>query len=464
MSSRRPVRLLVAIAVTLGLPALGRAETLGVAWRDNLDAAKIEAARTNRLLLLHFWTPSCGPCKVLDQQVLSQPQVGSAVERSYVPVKINADASPALARMFSIDRVPTEVVVTPQGNVVATLQTPNAPDAYVAQLENLARHYQQTTPGVGTPPQAVNSAYASIPQASAAAIPQARPAMVTTAAAQAPQNNPYVGAAPAATQQAYASPASPYGAPAVAAVGQGVSTQGAPQGGAVTGNVAATMPSNAMPRSYRDPAVATPPGAPAVGGAVAATSPVAPPAINSAYAGVGVATASAAAAVTPASQGSAAPYAAAPPQVGQVATAPAQVQPMQPPLPANCPPLGFDGCCPVTLKTQNRWAPGSTSFGAIHRGRTYLFAGDAERQQFLADPDSYSPVFAGLDPVLLLEQRQTVPGTRKYGFKYGNAFYLFSCAETWERFKASPQTYAAGVRQAMAKVDGAAGVGGTIRR
>jgi YHS domain-containing protein/thiol-disulfide isomerase/thioredoxin len=458
MSSRRHVRLLVAIAVTLCLPALGRAETLGVAWRDNLDAAKIEAARTNRLLLLHFWTPSCGPCKVLDQQVLSQPQVGSAVERSYVPVKINADASPALARMFSIDRVPTEVVVTPQGNVVATLQTPNTPDAYVAQLDNLARHFQQSTPGVGTPPQAVNSAYASIPQASAAAIPQARPTVVTPAAAQTPQNNPYVGAAPSATQQAYASP---YGAPAAGAVGQSVAMPGAPQVGAVTGGVAATMPSNAMPRSYRDPAVAATPGATAVGGAAAAASPVAPPAINSAYAGVAVAAPSVA---TPAPQGSAAPFAAAPPQVAQAATAPAQVQPMQPPLPANCPPLGFDGCCPVTLKAQNRWAAGSTAFGAIHRGRTYLFAGDAERQQFLADPDSYSPVFAGLDPVLLLEQRQTVPGTRKYGFKYGNAFYLFSCAETRDKFQASPHTYAAGVRQAMAKVDGAAGVGGTIRR
>ena len=137
---------------------------------------------------------------------------------------------------------------------------------------------------------------------------------------------------------------------------------------------------------------------------------------------------------------------------------------MQPPLPANVPPLGFDGCCPVTLKTLNKWTAGSTAFGAIHRGRTYLFAGETERQQFLADPDSYSPVFAGLDPVLLLDQRQTVPGTRKYGFKYGNAFYLFSCAETRDKFEASPHTYAAGVRQAMAKVDGVAGVGGTIRR
>jgi YHS domain-containing protein len=116
----------------------------------------------------------------------------------------------------------------------------------------------------------------------------------------------------------------------------------------------------------------------------------------------------------------------------------------------------------VTLKTLNQWAPGSTAFGLIHRGRTYLFVGDKERQQFWADPDAYSPVFAGYDPVLLLEKQQSVPGSRKFGFRYGGAFYLFSSAETMAKFEASPHTYAAGVRQAMARVDATSG--GVIRR
>jgi YHS domain-containing protein len=109
----------------------------------------------------------------------------------------------------------------------------------------------------------------------------------------------------------------------------------------------------------------------------------------------------------------------------------------------------------------NTWAMGNTQYGAIHRGRTYLFVGEEQRRQFLADPDSYSPVFAGYDPVLLLDNQQTVPGSRKYGFKYGNAFYLFSCAETRDKFQANKEAYAATVRQAMAKVDAASG---TVRR
>jgi YHS domain-containing protein len=138
------------------------------------------------------------------------------------------------------------------------------------------------------------------------------------------------------------------------------------------------------------------------------------------------------------------------------------VRPTQPPLPAGSPPVAFDGCCPVTLKLLNKWEQGSTQFGAIHRGRTYLFASDEQRKQFLANPDSFSPVFAGYDPVLLLDRQQSVAGSRKFGFRYGDAFYLFSSAETKARFEASPQTYAAGVRQAMARIDGTSG--GILRR
>ena len=170
MPSRPQLRHFIALVATLSPPLVAHAETIGIAWRTNVDAAKIEAAQSGRLLLLHFYTQSCGPCRLLDQNVLSQPQVGAAVERNYVPVKVDADASPALAHMFRIDRVPTEVVLTPEGNVLATLATPDNPDGYTAQLQNLAAHFRQTTPGAdrGSPTATVNSAYASLPMTASA--------------------------------------------------------------------------------------------------------------------------------------------------------------------------------------------------------------------------------------------------------------------------------------------------------
>jgi YHS domain-containing protein len=141
----------------------------------------------------------------------------------------------------------------------------------------------------------------------------------------------------------------------------------------------------------------------------------------------------------------------------QQQTAAAQAPPVKKPeqadLPAGSPPLCFDGCCPVTLKTLNKWAYGNPQFGAVHRGRTYLFTGPQQREQFLAAPDAYSPVFAGKDPVLLLDNQISQDGSREYGFRYGDEFYLFASKETKAKFEASHQTYAAGVRQAMSQLN-----------
>jgi YHS domain-containing protein/thiol-disulfide isomerase/thioredoxin len=118
-------------------------------------------------------------------------------------------------------------------------------------------------------------------------------------------------------------------------------------------------------------------------------------------------------------------------------------------LPAGAPPLGLDGCCPVTLVELKRWAKGDTQWGAIHRGRTYLFASSEAQRRFLANPDAYSPVIEGNDPVLALDNRQLVPGSRMLGVFFEKRVYLFSCEETLRRFEQNPKRYAAEIVQAM---------------
>ena len=101
------------------------------------------------------------------------------------------------------------------------------------------------------------------------------------------------------------------------------------------------------------------------------------------------------------------------------------------------------------MKRQWQWAQGDIRYGAEHRGRTYLFASQACQQEFLANPDSYSPVLSGMDPVLHLEQMQSVPGKRQYALEYKGQFYLFSNEQTLNRFWQNADQYTAGVQQAM---------------
>jgi protein disulfide-isomerase len=437
------------------LPTVAFAQASSVAWRTNLDQAKVEAAQTRRLLLVHFTTAKCGPCRQLDQQVFSQPHVGPAIEQNFVPVRIDADDDQALAAMYRIDRVPVELVITPDGQVLANPPIPDKPDTYLAQLQNMARHFQQvaaaTAPSGPAPSQAdVNPAYAGLPAGPSASAPSvgqppaAGPQVINNPALQqaqqqAPpqaQTNPYAAAPP--NLNVYGQAQNVYSAPA-----QQASVQ-PPAGVAVNPTpVAQTppMPGNAMPRSYRNPEA----------DAVAAIGSAAP------------AAGAVAAQAAPAAGGNVTGSLAAPmPSAGAPTLAAATPKPQQPELPAGSPPLAFDGYCPVSLKTLNRWAAGNAQFGAVHRGRTYLFAGAEQRDQFLANPDSFSPVFAGLDPVLLIDKQQSVEGSRALGYRYGESFYLFSSEETKQKFAESPHTYAAGVRQAMNRIDSSDS--GTVRR
>ena len=113
------------------------------------------------------------------------------------------------------------------------------------------------------------------------------------------------------------------------------------------------------------------------------------------------------------------------------------------------PPLGLDGYCPVSLCERQQWVAGDRRWGAIHRGRTYLFAGPEEQRRFFTDPDRYAPVVSGNDVVLATEQGQAVPGMREHGVFYENRVYLFSSEASLDRFARNPDAYASQALEAL---------------
>jgi hypothetical protein len=122
----------------------------------------------------------------------------------------------------------------------------------------------------------------------------------------------------------------------------------------------------------------------------------------------------------------------------------------QPPAAAEHPPVALDGYCPVTVVEGNAWRKGDPRYGAVHRGRTYLFTGPEQQRQFLSRPDYYSPVFSGFDPVRYVETGQLVDGKRNFGVFY-DTMYLFADEAGRARFESDPQRYSGAIRQAMSQ-------------
>jgi thiol-disulfide isomerase/thioredoxin/YHS domain-containing protein len=394
----------IAVAQQVGFS--GSTQASGVQWQHDLDTAKQAAAQTGRLVLVHFWTPTCEPCLKLEDAVFNQPGVAGALQAQFVPLKLNANEHPDTAQSFGITRVPTDVIMTAEGQVVGKLISPPTPAAYVAETTHLARQYTTRLGG----------AFAQ----AAAAAPE--PSKINTAYAglQIPANTTAALEAQAATMYAnrFTTASNPFTASASTPIAASL-TPVAPPPQAVTAPVPTSQPSQ-----YEQ--IPQPSG----GLPVVQTTP--PRQIVN-------------------------PYASSPPPGGALSqSAPAAAATSQPSLPAdprapatNPAEIGFDAYCPVSMRTQWKWVPGDPRYGIVHRGRTYLMAGPAEQQQFWADPDRYSPALSGMDPVLAIDHGQQVPGKREHSIDYNNLFYMFASEATLQQFTSTPERYAVAVRQAM---------------
>lgn len=122
------------------------------------------------------------------------------------------------------------------------------------------------------------------------------------------------------------------------------------------------------------------------------------------------------------------------------------------------PTLCLDGYCPVQLVENDRWQKGNKDWGAVHRGKVYLFVGQEEQRRFMADPDRYAPVSSGNDVVLAVDVGHAVAGFREYGAKYDGHVYLFASEGTLKKFESNPPYYAQRALQAIHPVSQTAGL------
>ncbi len=109
-----------------------------ISWMTDLEEAQRIANRDGKFLLIHFWSERCGPCKKLDTFVFAHPSVARAIHEHYIPVKINTDEQRGIAASYKIDRIPQDVIVMPNGEIVTKQVSPSKANQYIAMVQEHA--------------------------------------------------------------------------------------------------------------------------------------------------------------------------------------------------------------------------------------------------------------------------------------------------------------------------------------
>ncbi|WP_254506732.1 thioredoxin family protein [Anatilimnocola floriformis] len=442
-----------------------------IPWAEDFAIACQQAGAQGKLVLLHFYSDDCPPCVRVEKNVFSQPEVGAAIGRTCVPVKVHARKTPALVAKYRVQAWPTDVFVTPAGLELTRTVSPQSPTDYISMVNTVAI---STGAGVGksnnngTITQVSGQTATNYMAAGAAQTAQQMQAtgqqlqsgaQQAQASAQQAAQQQWLNAQAQANQ--YAAQANQYAAGAQAQAGQyvaGAQAQ-ASQYAASAQTQASQYAASAQQAGQQFSQNTQQQTQAAADQAKEVINRYSQPYAQAAAAGGWQPPGFAAPAAAPA----AAVAAAAAPQFAQASAPPQNPQPAaqpQPPagganvaLASGTYPVAMEGFCPVTLAVERKWKKGQPQFGAVHRRRTFLFTSAAEQQKFLAEPDRYSPVMVGYDPVKFMQTGELVDGRATYSLTYRKQVYLFNDDTSLKSFWQNPGQFTEGLRQAMTQAE-----------
>lgn len=113
-----------------------------IAWRNWNESAFEEAGKTGKPVLLSIGAAWCHWCHVMDSKTFSDPRVIEAINKDFIPVRVDTDREPDINTRYNMGGWPSTVFLTPERDVL-TGSTYMPPDQMLIVLERVAAAYHE---------------------------------------------------------------------------------------------------------------------------------------------------------------------------------------------------------------------------------------------------------------------------------------------------------------------------------
>lgn len=110
-------------------------------WQADFAKAEAEARRLGVPLVVHFYADWCGPCRQMEADVLSRPELMAEFGTRAVGVKVNTDTRPDLVSRFGITSLPSDVIVGPDAKVLAKTTGYQERQGYIGRVAGFGAQF-----------------------------------------------------------------------------------------------------------------------------------------------------------------------------------------------------------------------------------------------------------------------------------------------------------------------------------
>lgn len=97
----------------------------------SFEAASKEAAQSNKIVLVDFYTSWCVPCKLLDKTTWTDAAVIQLLQQKTVALRIDAEKEAALSKRYKIEAYPSVLLIKPDGTEIDRLVGYKEPKEFI---------------------------------------------------------------------------------------------------------------------------------------------------------------------------------------------------------------------------------------------------------------------------------------------------------------------------------------------
>lgn len=109
--------------------------------KDNWATIVKQAKTENKLIFLDAYAVWCGPCKMMDRQVFSNPEIGAFFNENFINAKIDMEKGegPGLQRKYEVTAYPTLLFINGEGTLIHKAVGFQAPQALMKNANTALR-------------------------------------------------------------------------------------------------------------------------------------------------------------------------------------------------------------------------------------------------------------------------------------------------------------------------------------